>query len=158
MIAESPSVPPWSCPVRTTTMLTLAPSPSQPATLQGQYFRPLRMYSSPSSSAVTPIPTGWGSGVSKFAVPPGSPAGSLTAYPTRYSPVGSEVAARRNLSFCSSVPQYQTGISPRPLTSTVQAKPGSTAQISSAARITSTFVSPPPPYSLGSMQNAIPRL
>src|SRR5919204_463221 len=57
-----------------------------------------------------------------------------------------------------SVPQYQTGMRPSPFTSTVQAKPGSTAQSSSAAMITSTFESPPPPYSAGSMPNAIPRL
>ena len=79
MMADSPSVPPLSGSVRTTTMLTFAPCPSQPATLQGQYLRPLRMYWSPSSSAVTPMPVGCGSGVSKFAVPPGVPAGSLTA-------------------------------------------------------------------------------
>jgi hypothetical protein len=79
MIAESPSVPPLSGSVRTTTMLTFAPWPSQPATLHGQYFRPLSTYSSPSSVAVTPMPTGLGSGASKFAVPPGEPAGSLAA-------------------------------------------------------------------------------
>ena len=79
MIADSPSVPPLSGSVRTTTMLALAPWPSQPATLQGQYFRPLSTYSSPSSRAVTPMPVGLGSGVSKLAVPPGVPAGSLTA-------------------------------------------------------------------------------
>ncbi len=44
---------------------------------------------------MTVIPAGAGIGVSKFAVPPGAPAGSLTAYPTMYSPVGSDVAARR---------------------------------------------------------------
>ena len=68
------------------------------------------------------------------------------------------MARRRKRSFCSSVPQYQTGMSPRPLTRIVQAKPGSTAQISSAARTTSTFDNPPPPYSFGSMQKAMPRL
>jgi hypothetical protein len=109
-------------------------------------------------AVVTPMPTGCGSGASKLAVPPGVPVGSLTAYPTMYSLVGSDVAARRKRSFCSSVPQYQTGIRPSPLTRTVHAKPGSTAQISSAARMTSTLDSPPPPYSAGSMQNAISRL
>jgi hypothetical protein len=79
MIADRPSVPPLLGSVRTTTMLALAPWPSHPATLHGQYLRPLRTYSSPSSVAVTPMPTGAGSGASKFAVPPGDPAGSLAA-------------------------------------------------------------------------------
>src|ERR671928_1793260 len=79
MIADRPSVPPFSGSVRTTTMLVFAPLPSQPATLHGQYLRPLRTYESPSRVAVTPIPTGAGSGQSKFAVPPGEPAGSLAA-------------------------------------------------------------------------------
>ena len=37
------------------------------------------------------------------------------------------------------------------------AKPASTAQISSAAITKSTLDSPPPPYSLGSIENAMPR-
>src|SRR5438105_15483174 len=41
---------------------------------------------------------------------------------------------------------FQTGS--KPLTSTVQANPGSTAQSSSAAIMISTFERPPPPYSL----------
>ena len=60
-------------------MLVFAPLPSQPATLHGQYLRPLITYSSPSRCAVTPMPTGDGSGASKLAVPPGDPAGSLAA-------------------------------------------------------------------------------
>src|SRR5215211_4365649 len=79
MTAERPSVPPFSGSVRTTTRFAFAPFPSQPPTLHGQYLRPLRTYESPSRVAVTPIPTGAGSGQSKFAVPPGEPAGSLAA-------------------------------------------------------------------------------
>src|ERR687885_1255976 len=95
MMAERPSVPPFSGSVRTTTRLAFAPWPSQPPTLHGQYLRPLSTYESPSRVAVTPIPTGAGRGQSKFAVPPGEPAGSLAAYPTMYSPVGSDDARRR---------------------------------------------------------------
>ena len=96
--------------------------------------------------------------MSKFAVPDGLPGGSLAVQPPRYSPVGSEVAARRNRSFCSSEPYHATGIRPSPLHSTVQAKPGSTTQISSAAITRSTQDTPPPPYSLGSMHIAMPAL
>ena len=43
-------------------------------------------------------------GASKFAVPPGEPAGSLAAYPTMNSPLVSAVAAPMKRCFCSSVP------------------------------------------------------
>ncbi|MDQ1106140.1 hypothetical protein QE405_003424 [Nocardioides zeae] len=94
--------------------------------------------------------------MSKLAVPEGLPGGSLAVQPPRYSPVGSEVAAVRNLCFCSSFPYQAMGINPSPLHSTVQAKPGSTAQISSAAITRSTQEMPPPPYSAGSMLIAMP--
>jgi hypothetical protein len=96
--------------------------------------------------------------MSKFAVPDGLPGGSLAVHPPRYSPVGSEVAARRKRSFCSSFPYQATGMSPRPLQRTVHAKPGSTTQISSAATTRSTQDTPPPPYSAGSMHIAMPAL
>src|SRR5919109_1166091 len=156
-LADSPSVPPLVGSVRTITVLAFTPCASHPG-LDGQYLRPLSTYVSPSRSAITPIPYGRGSGTSKFAVPPGVPAGSLAVHPARYSPAGSEVAARRKRSFCSSDPYHQTGINPSPLHSTVHAKPGSTTQISSAARTRSTFDMPPPPYSLGRKQKAKPRL
>src|SRR2546423_614704 len=103
-----------------------------------------------------PMPAGLGKGTSKLAVPPGVPAGSLAVHPPRYSPDGSEVAALGKRSFCSSEPYQTTGIWPRPLHRIVQAKPGSTAQISSAATTMSTFDRPPPPYSLGIMHIVIP--
>src|ERR1700704_5819131 len=137
------------------TELEAVPFASQPG-LEGQYFRPFKTYSSPSRTAITPIPAGLGKGTSKLAVPPGVPGGSLAVHPPRYSPEGSEVAARRKRSFCSSEPYQTTGIRPRPLHRTVHANPGSTAQISSAARTMSMFERPPPPYSLGIMHIAIP--
>ena len=79
MIADSPDVPPADGSVRTTTRFRFAPWLSQPPTLHGQYLRPLITYSSPSSVAVTPIPAPSIAGASKFAVPPGEPAGSLAA-------------------------------------------------------------------------------
>src|SRR5829696_4620977 len=139
------------------TVLMFVPRASHPG-LDGQYLRPLSTYSSPSRSAITPMPAGLGKGTSKFAVPPGVPAGSLAVHPPRYSPEGSDVAALRNRSFCSSEPYHTTGMSPSPLHSTVHAKPGSTAQISSAARLMSTLDRPPPPYSSGIMHIAMPLL
>ena len=79
MIADRPSVPPRFESVRQTTRFRFAPWLSQPPTLHGQYFLPFMTYSSPSSVAVTPMPAPPTAGASKFAVPPGEPAGSLAA-------------------------------------------------------------------------------
>src|ERR1700741_42378 len=93
MMADMPDFPPRLGSVRTTKRFRFAPSPSQPPVVLGQYFRPLRTYSSPSRVAVRPIPAGAGSGTSKFAVPLWRPDGSETPYPATNSPDGSDVAA-----------------------------------------------------------------
>ena len=159
-ITLSPSLPPRLGSVRATTTLRLAPRLSQPPELEGQYFLPESTYSPRprSSVAVTPMPTGCGSGWSNPAVPPGLPAGSLTAQPARYSPVGSLVASVSHLRFWSSSPNQTMGKSDRPLTRRMQAKPGSTAQTSSATIWRSTLPTPPPPYSSGMNPIARPSL
>jgi hypothetical protein len=121
-------------------------------------LRPLRMNLSPARFAIRPTPVGRGRSMSKFAVPLPLPGGSLAVHPPRKTPVGSEVAAPIKRDFCSSVPYQATGIRPRPLHSTVQANPGSTTQISSAAIVKSRQDLPSPPYSPGSIAMAIPAL
>src|SRR6267142_467358 len=147
----NPCLPPLDGAVRTMTTLTSAPFRSHPPELHGQYLRPLRTYSPLplSSSAVTPTPAGWALGWSKFAVPPGVPAGSLTVQPAKYSRFLSLVAAPIHLRFCSSLPYQATGMRPKPLTSRIVAKHGSTAVFSSATICRSTLLTLPPPYSLG---------
>src|SRR6516164_9782882 len=131
---------------------------SHPPALHGQYLRPFSTYSPFISSAVRPMPTGDGCGASKFAVPPGRPPASLTTQPARYSPFASVQAGRSHFSFSASVPNQTTFIRPRPLTRMVVAKPGSTAQISSATSWRSRLLTLPPPYSLGRNPMANPRL
>src|SRR5260370_6848755 len=89
----NPCLPPLNGDVRTITTLTSAPFGSHPPELQGQYLRPLRTYSPLplSSSAVTPMPAGGALGWSKFAVPPGAPAGPPPVQPAKYSPLFSPV-------------------------------------------------------------------
>ncbi len=146
-----PSRPPFSLSVRTVTVFTLAPLRSQPAAFDGQYLWPLSTYAplARSCTAVVACPTGCGSGWSKLAVPPGAPGGSLMTQPARYSPVRSLVASPSHFFFCSLEPNQTSGISAIAFPISVQAKPGSTAQISSIMICRSTLLAPPPPYSLG---------
>src|ERR1700733_3429992 len=148
IMALRPLDPPAFVLVRTIQTLTSAPCKSQPPALQGQRLRPFRMYSPffLSCFAVRAIPAGWDAAPSKLAVPPGVPAGSLTVQPARYSPRGSLVAGTRHFCFRPPDANQTTGINANPLTSSIVAKPGSTAQISSQTTCRSTLDIPPPPY------------